>query len=312
VDYTIAKKTTVFADLQIRTIDYTVQGIDDNLALVAVDTNFLFFNPKAGVSHSFNKKVRVFGSVAVGNKEPSRNDFIDNTQETQPQHESLVDYEAGAVLRLKKVVVQGNLYYMDYTNQLILTGAVNDVGSGIRTNVANSYRAGVELETSILISKKLKFNLNGTFSQNKIQDFTEVISGVALDFSPVLIENKYSNTDIAFSPNLIGAASLEYNPYKGLNLMVQTKYVGEQFLDNTANSSKKIKAYQTVDARISYSIFPKRMKEISFNFLVNNLFNTLYSNNGYTYSYVYGQTVTENFYFAQAGTNFLVGMTVKF
>jgi iron complex outermembrane receptor protein len=310
VDYTFANKTTLFADLQVRTIDYTAKGIDNNLDTIGVDTNFLFFNPKAGVSHSFSDKVRVFGSVAVGNKEPSRNDFIDNADDAQPKHESLIDYELGTEVKFKKVLISGNLYYMDYKNQLVVTGELNDVGSNIRANVAKSYRAGLELMTSFLISKKVKLNLNGTYSQNKIEDFTEVLYDYTVGFD--IVENNYKNTDIAFSPNMIAAASIEYNPFKGLNLMVQTKYVGEQFLDNTSNSDRKIEGYQTVDARISYSIFPKKMKEISFNLLANNIFNTLYSSNGYTYSYIVGETITENFYYPQAGTNFLIGMTLKF
>ena len=305
VDYTFAKKTTVFADLQVRTIDYTAKGIDNNLGAIAVDTNFVFFNPKAGVSHTFSDKVRVFTSVAVGNKEPSRNDFIDNPASKRPKHESLIDYELGSEVKFKKMLISSNLYYMDYTNQLIVTGELNDVGSNVRANFKKSYRAGLELMTTFLISKKVKLNMNGTYSQNKIAEFVEVVYD---DDTYEKIENKHTNSDIAFSPNMIAAASIEYNPFKSLNLMLQTKYVGEQFLDNTSSSNRKIEAYQTVDARISYSIFPKKMKEISFNVLVNNIANTLYSSNGYTYQYL----GTNNFYYPQAGTNFLAGITMKF
>jgi iron complex outermembrane receptor protein len=312
VGYTIAEKTTLFADLQVRTIDYSASGIDNNLSTILIDTNFVFFNPKAGVSHQFSDKIRIYASAAVGNKEPSRNDFIDNAKDKQPKHETLLDYELGADFKFKKVIIQGNFYYMDYTNQLILTGELNDVGSSIRANVDKSYRTGFELQTSFLISKKIKLNLNATYSQNKIQNFTEVLYDYTNWGNTVVVENNYTNTDIAFSPNVIGAVSIEYNPFKGINLMLQTKYVGDQFLDNTSNSERKIDAYQTVDARLSYTIFPKKMKEISFNILANNILNTLYSSNGYTYSYIVGETITENFYYPQAGSNFLVGMTVKF
>jgi len=308
--YTFAEKLTAFVDLQVRIIDYSAKGIDNNLDTILVDTNFVFFNPKAGLSHKFSDKVRIYFSAAVGNKEPSRNDFIDNAQDEQPKHETLIDYELGADFTFKKILIQGNFYYMDYTNQLILTGELNDVGSSVRANVDKSYRAGFELQTSFLISKRVKLNLNGTYSQNKIQNFTEVLYDYTTGYD--VIENQYTNTDIAFSPNIIGAASIEYNPFKGINLMLQTKYVGDQFLDNTSNNERKIDAYQTIDARLSYILFPKRMKEISFNILANNILNTMYSSNGYTYSYIVGETITENFYYPQAGTNFLVGMTVKF
>jgi len=310
INYLIGKKTTVFGDLQVRTVDYTANGIDNNQSKIKVDTNYLFFNPKAGVSHQLNKKVRAYASFSVGNKEPSRNDFIDNAANKQPKHETLFDYEGGVEFTTQKVMLQGNFYYMDYKNQLVVTGELNDVGSSVRTNVDKSYRAGFEFISSFLISKKVKFNLNATYAQNKIESFKEVIYDYTNGFD--IIENTYSNTDIAFSPSMIGAASIEYNPIKSLNLMLQTKYVGEQFLDNTANSKRKLDAYQTVDARISYTIFPKKMKEITFNLLVNNIFNTLYSSNGYTYSYKSGDMITENFYYPQAGVNFLVGMTMKF
>ncbi len=310
INYLLGTKTNIFADLQIRTINYVAKGIDNNLTTIKIDTNFIFFNPKIGISHAFNDKVRIYGSLSVGNKEPSRNDFIDNPKNKQPKHETLYDYEFGVDLKLKKVLIQGNFYFMDYTNQLILTGELNDVGSSIRTNVDNSYRAGFELVASCLISKKVKLNLNATFSQNKIKTFTEILYDYTNGYD--VIKNNYSNTDIAFSPNIISAAAVEYNPIKGINLMLQTKYVGAQFLDNTANDSKKIDAYQTVDARLSYTIFPKKLNEISFNFLANNILNAMYSSNGYTYSYISTNLITENFYYPQAGINFLAGITMKF
>jgi iron complex outermembrane receptor protein len=309
-NYLIGTKTTIFADLQVRTINYTASGFDNNLSPIKIDTNFIFFNPKAGISHQINNKLRTYASFSVGNKEPSRNDFIDNPANKQPKHETLYDYEGGVEFTTQKIMVQGNFYYMDYKNQLIVTGELNDVGSNIRVNTPKSYRTGIELVSSLLISKKVKFNINATYSQNKIETFTEVLYDYTNGFD--VIENTYSTSDIAFSPNLIGAASIEYNPFKSLNLMLQTKYVGDQFLDNTSNSKRKLDAYQTVDARISYTIFPKKMKEISFNLIVNNIANAMYSSNGYTYSYIYGDMITENFYYPQAGTNFLVGITMKF
>ena len=199
---------------------------------------------------------------------------------------------------------------MDYTNQLVLTGELNDVGSSIRTNVDKSYRAGVELVAQMLISKKVQVNFNTTLSQNKINDFTEVLYDYTNGFE--IIENNYSNTDIAFSPNIISALGIEYVPIKSLNLMLQGKYVAEQFLDNTSNTYRTIDAYYTVDARVSYALFPKKMKEVTINFMANNILNNLYSSNGYTYSYIYGDLITENFFYPQAGVNFLVGITAKF
>lgn len=311
-DYLITEKITLFADLQVRTVDYSTKGKDNDFRLLNVDTNFVFVNPKGGLSIQINPKVRTYASLSVGNREPVRGDFIDNPANKQPKHETMLDYEAGVDVKLKKALFQANFYYMDYKNQLILTGELNDVGSSIRTNVDKSYRTGVEFSANFLISKKVTLGFNTTLSQNKIDQFTEVLYDYTDWNEVVVVENKYKNTDIAFSPNVIAAGNIVYMPAKGLSLMLQTKYVGKQFLDNTSNAKRVIDAYQTVDGRLSYSIYPKKMREISFNLLVNNMLNSLYSSNGYTYSYIYEKLITENFYYPQAGTNFLMGLTFKF
>ena len=311
-DYLVAEKLTLFADLQVRTVDYSTKGKDNDLRILSVDTNFVFFNPKGGLSYQMNEKTRFYASLSVGNREPVRGDFIDNPANKQPKHETMLDYEAGVDVKLKKALFQANFYYMDYKNQLILTGELNDVGSSIRTNVDKSYRTGVEFSANFLISKKVTLGFNTTLSQNKIDQFTEVLYDYTDWNEVVVVENKYKNTDIAFSPNVIAAGNIVYIPAKGLSLMLQTKYVGKQFLDNTSNAKRVIDAYQTVDGRLSYSIYPKKMREISFNLLVNNMLNSLYSSNGYTYSYIYEKLITENFYYPQAGTNFLLGLTFKF
>ncbi|HRN40693.1 MAG TPA: TonB-dependent receptor, partial [Vicingus sp.] len=311
-DYLITEKITLFADLQVRTVDYSTKGKDNDLRLLTIDTNFVFVNPKGGMSYQMNEKTRFYASLSVGNREPVRGDFIDNPANKQPKHETMLDYEAGVDVKLKKALFQLNFYYMDYKNQLILTGELNDVGSSIRTNVDKSYRTGVEFSANFLISKKVTLGFNTTLSQNKIDQFTEVLYDYTDWNEVVVVENKYKNTDIAFSPNIIAAGNIVYMPAKGLSLMLQTKYVGKQFLDNTSNAKRVIDAYKTVDGRLSYSIYPKKMREISFNLLVNNMLNSLYSSNGYTYSYIYEKLITENFYYPQAGTNFLMGLTFKF
>jgi iron complex outermembrane receptor protein len=309
-DYLIGEKLTVFADLQVRMVDYSTKGIDSDLRKLSIDTNFVFFNPKAGLNYQFTDKLRTYVSIGVGNREPVRNDFIDNAANLQPKHETLIDYEFGVDFQTKKTRLQTNFYYMDYTNQLVLTGELNDVGSSIRKNVDKSYRSGVELIANVLVSKRVAVNFNTTLSQNKINSFTEVLYDYTNGFD--VVENNYSNTDIAFSPNVISALGVEYTPVKSLNLMLQGKYVAEQFLDNSSNAYRTIDAYYTVDARVSYTLFPKKMKELTINFMANNILNNLYSSNGYTYGYIVGDLITENFFYPQAGANFLVGLTAKF
>ena len=309
-DYTLSKKLAFFVDLQVRNINYNVSGIDNDLRDLNVDTAFVFFNPKIGVNYQINDKFRTYASLSVGNREPVRSDFIDNPKNDQPSHETLFDYEAGVEAKFQKVFVQGNFYFMDYTNQLVLTGALNDVGSAIRVNTPSSYRAGVELVAGFKIHKKLDLTVNATFSQNKISKFTEVIEDYTNGYE--LVENDYEDTDISFSPSLIAASVLTFKPVKGLSMTLRTKYVGDQFLDNTGNDSRKLKAYTTTDLGVSYSLKLSKLKEIQFNALINNLFDEMYSSNGYTWGFIDGDRVTENWLYPQAGTNFLAGVTLKF
>lgn len=303
-DFLLADKFTGFADMQVRAIDYTSKGLDNGNLLLNVDTAFFFFNPKLGVNYSFSDKTRGYASVAVANREPTRNDFIDNPRNAQPTNETLIDYEVGVEHKSSKFYGLANFYYMDYQNQLVVTGALNDVGASIRTNVDQSYRMGIELLIGYKFNEKLEWNVNATFSQNKIIDFTEFVGDSAIF---------YNSTDIALSPNVIGASLLTYKPIKGFEASLQTKYVGRQFLDNSGSDDRDLPSYITSDLILSYTTSFLDVEKIQFNVLVNNLFNEMYSNNGYTYGWFNGnERVSENWLYPQAGTNVLAGVTLSF
>jgi iron complex outermembrane receptor protein len=277
--------------------------------------NYTFFNPKFGLSYEKGKQTW-YASYAVANREPTRSDFTDNPITEVPRPERLNNVEAGVRAKSGGFSYAANFYYMGYKDQLILTGQINDVGAYIRENVASSYRAGIELEGAYAFSKTWTLGGNLALSQNKIREFTEYIDDYSVDeFRQETIT--YTNTDIAFSPNVVGSAIIEYKPAKNLSLNWLSKYVGRQFLDNTANEARSLDAFFTNDLRISYTVTPRFFKGLEVNLLINNLFNELYEPNGYTFSYFvpggFGrELVTENFYYPQAGTNFLLGVKMKF
>jgi iron complex outermembrane receptor protein len=222
--------------------------------------------------------------------------------------------EAGWRFRNQSITLTANYYLMDYKNQLVPTGKVNDVGALIRTNVDASYRTGIELEGSVRLGSKFLWNANVALSQNKIRDFNEVLYDYGVNFDEYNeVVTSYSNTDIAFSPNLIAGSAFIYSPLKGFEFGLLTKYVGKQYLDNTSNESRKINAYLVNDLRVSYSFKPSFMREVSFSLLANNIFNTQYSSNGYTYGYLGGVTeYRQNYYFPQAGRNYLAMLALRF
>jgi iron complex outermembrane recepter protein len=309
VDVQLNEKTEFYADFQIRHILYKAQGIDNNQQLISIDTSYLFFNPKIGLNYLLNSNARVFASYSVANREPVRSDFIDATLGNTPKHETLHDLEIGFENKFKKGTIQTNLYYMNYFNQLIVTGELNDVGAVIRKNVDKSYRAGIELIGKFSLTKSLFWDFNLTLSQNKIKNFTEVVYDYTNGYD--IIENHFTNTDMALSPNIIGFNRLTFNPIKSFFISFQSKYVGQQYLDNTSSQDRKIDAYLISDVNLSYKFKVKKLEELSVNLLVNNVFNQKYSSNGYTYNYVYENLIVENFYYPQAGINYLLGLTIK-
>ncbi len=307
-NYTI-KKLSLYADLQYRKVHYSFLGFNRQKQNVQQQADLNFFNPKAGLTYLINEKSNAYASIAVGNKEPNRNDYIESTPDSRPKPENLKDIEAGYRFTSNKLFVGINGYAMLYKNQLVLTGELNDVGAQTRSNVADSYRAGVELEARREITNKLSWAGTATYSRNKIRRFTEFIydeTGNATKF-------EYKNTDISFSPNLIASSEIEYSFLKNAGIALLSKYVSKQYLDNRSDNDHVISSFFVNDVRVRYSTSIKGIKSIGLNLIVNNVFSTLYENNGYTYGYIdRGQVQRFDGYYPQATRNFLAALSLKF
>ena len=309
-------RTTFFADVQYRYIAYDFLGIDEvngSLQEVTQQADFNFVNPKAGFMIDFNSSNNAYLSVAMANREPVRADFRENTPENRPVHEQLINLETGYRYKSRKFIANANFYYMMYNNQLVLTGQLNDVGGYTRTNVDDSYRAGIELDAGYKLLKNLSIAGNLTLSQNKITEFIEYLDSYDASFNYLgQAEIVHTNTDLSFSPNVIAALGLDYQPVKGLEIGITSKYVGQQFLDNTSSEDRKINAYNFSNLRLTYTIKDVVFREITIGVQVNNVFDQLFENNGYTWGYdVDGDRTIENFYYPQAGRNFMTRLTIK-
>ena len=275
--------------------------------------DYLFFNPKLGLSYDINSNLAAYASLSRANKEPNRNDFVQSSISSRPLPEQLNDVEAG--LRYKRKTWMGtvNLYNMNYNNQLVLNGEINNVGAYNRVNVAASFRRGLELELEKHINKYFTLGGNVSYSKNKILDFVEYIDSYDSLNNYSQIKNKYAKTDISFSPDVVAALILSIRPIKNLEIAFTEKYVGKQYLDNTSNAGRSIAAYNVLDARANYSIKTKFIPEINFMLSVYNVLNTQYSTNGYTYGYYYnGSLSTFNFLAPAAPINFLGGVSLRF
>ena len=301
--YNITNKLNLFTDLQYRMVFYEATSVKFS----DVNDTFRFFNPKAGLSYQLNDKNAFYGYFGIANKEPRRDDYENGS--VKP--ERLFDYELGWKYNTKKVKLSANAFYMNYKDQLVMTGALNDVGAPIFTNSGKSYRVGLEVESSIAITNKLILNPNATLSQNKNQDFYFQRDGVLQNLG---------NTDIAFSPNFVFGNQLIYLPIKDFQISFLSKFVSEQYMGNIDSNRSKLDAYFVNDLNINYEWkLNKGIQSIVFSSLVNNIFNLEYESNGYFYTYDDdwsnpGSTTTMEGtgYYPQAGINFLLGVNLKF
>ena len=300
----LSSALNAYVDLQYRTVGYRMLGTADKFLPIDSDNTYSFFNPKFGLTHQLSEKSKVYGSVSAGSKEPSRQDFVDNAAGA-PRPEFLQDYELGYERSGQKYGFQLNGYFMNYQDQLVLTGAVNSTGDAIRTNVESSYRLGIEAALNYQISKRLLWSGNLTLSQNRIRQFKEEI--IDYDTYDIAFIN-HENTDIAYSPSVIAGNTLTYS-VGAFEASLLSKYVGKQYLDNTSDDARSLNAYTTQDIRLKYTL----KKGPVLTLLLNNVLNEMYSSNGYTYSYRFaGAKTTENFYYPQAGFNFLLGASIRF
>ena len=303
-------------DLQYRGINYNFLGLDQvsgELTDVTQTVNYNFFNPKLALAKSFGAQ-QVFGTFGIANREPVRRDFRESTPANRPLPERMYNTELGYRFQNERLLAQTNLYLMYYDQQLVLTGQINDVGGYTRTNVDQSYRAGLEIELQYAVSSKIRLQSASSLSQNKVLNFVEYVD-VYLDEAPYYtqIQINHGTTDLAFSPNFIQTLGLQYAPIKSLQLALQTKYVSRQYLDNTSNVNRSLDPFTFTNFILNWKVKQQFAETFELGLLVNNIFSAQYANNGYTFSYQYGgQTTTENFYYPQAGRHFLLKMSMAF
>lgn len=310
-NYELSEKASFLVDLQIRAIDYSAEGDDNDLRTIDIEEDFRFFNPKIGFNYQFNEGLRSYIFAGIGHREPNRADFVDGIDFLPPTYEVLRNVELGIERTAEKYLLALNLFLMDYDNQLVNTGQLNDVGSPIRQNVDRSYRKGIEFQSAYRFSKKLELHLTATFSQNKILSFTEQVYDYTLN-DVFIWEIDRGTTNISFSPEIIANAEVIYRPVQNLEMAIMPRYVGKQFLDNTSSRGRMIEDYLVTDFRMAWRIPVEGMKNVSFNLLISNVFSKNYASNGYTFNYVVGQQIVENFYYPQAFRNYLIGLNLKF
>jgi iron complex outermembrane receptor protein len=300
----------LYGDLQYRHICYSFLGFDQSLNNVQQQVELNFFNPKAGITYQFNSHSNIYASFAVGNHEPNRSDYTNSSPQDRPKPENLKDIEVG--YRFNESVFSGSIngFYMLYKNQLVLTGKLDTVGEAIRTNVKDSYRAGIEASGRLKVTESLTWSVNANLSTNKVKDFPQFLQNYD---TGTLDETQYKKTNIAYSPSFTGSSVISYHPVKNAEIAFISKYVSRQYLDNTSTVSRSLDGYLVNDVRLNYNFSIKGVKNIGVGLLVNNIFSKKYQSDGATYPDIEGgKVVNYNYFFPQAPINFLASLNLKF
>ena len=309
-NYKVTDKLSLYGDIQYRVIDYSIDGIHDDLRDLTQNQTFNFINPKGGIFYSLNEAQNLYFSVGVANREPNRSVYRDADTSQTITPERLIDYELGYSYQANKFKVEANLFYMDYKDQFVMTGKINNVGTAIMTNVPKSFRAGIELVAGANIAKIIDWNINATLSQNKIHDFVSYVDNWDTWGQE---KEEMGTTDISFSPNAIFNSDFSVSPIKNLRLGLNSSYVSRQYIDNTSNKQRSLDPYFVNNINIYYTLHTSLIKQIDFMLSLNNIFNEKYETNAWVYRYYSSNTEYEmNGYFPQAEFNFSFGINLKF
>ncbi|MCW2261575.1 MULTISPECIES: TonB-dependent receptor [Sphingobacterium] len=299
-DFTF-EKWLLFADIQYRNINYQVKGDDDKIKGMDFKRKFNFVNPKLGITYLINENSNLYASYAYASKEPVRNDFVD-LKGNNPKPEKMQDIEAGYRFNNETFNIGTNFYGMFYKDQLIPTGALNNVGSPLRMNIPNSYRIGLEVDAAWKISAYFGWKATAGLSQNKIKNYTDETSGEFI-----------KKTDIALSPATILSSEFTYRPLRSVEIALLSKYISRQYLDNSSAKVRSIDPSFVNNIRAIYNFSILGLKNIDLGLTVNNILNEKYQTNGYTWGYMDGTSRKYfNFYYPQATTNFMLSLNVKF
>ncbi len=312
ISYQLIKKLNLYLDLQYRYVYYSMNGTLDDQRTLDQKHIFNFFNPKGGIFYDFNDHHQAYISFGMTNREPSRNNYKDADPDRMPVFETLYDTELGYNFKSSSFSGSVNMYYMNYHNQLVLTGEINNVGEAIMVNVPRSYRMGVELSAGVRFFKKLEWSVNFTLSRNKIKDFISYVDTYDSTGFMGQIKEDLGLVNLSFSPDILAGSNITYTPITSLSFSLLSKYVGRQFIDNTSSKERSLNPYFIHGIVASYSLKLKPFNEISLHLMVNNMFSRKYETNAWVYQYYYdNQYHEESGYFPQALINFLAGIIIK-
>lgn len=315
-EYKPIENLSFSAEIQDRYVDYRMDGIDDDLLDIIQNNYYNFFNPKVGVSFRINQSSQVYGSFGIANREPLRADLKDHIKKgDEIKPERLFDYEAGYRFASPTFSFEANFYYMNYKDQLVQTGELNNVGYKLQENVKDSYRAGIELSAAYTPTQWLRIDANTTISRNKIKNYTAYYTIYENENNWKYVEDKeefFKSTDISFSPNVVGSGIVTVTPINDLSFSLVNKYVGAMYYNNQKDKENRLDAYFVANFVAQYTFRYQNIGAIDLRLFVNNYLNNKYVANAWVDSSKFQDGTWLKGLFPQAPCNIMAQVGIRF
>ncbi len=323
---------SIMANLYFQHINYSFEQLESgNFSgefLNTYEVDYNFFNPRFGVNYNVNDNFNIYGNISISQREPTDSELYDtwdgpddldvaplfavadtvladdgnvekiNWSDPYVKEEKLLDYEMGISYTGGIWDLKANLYWMNFTDEIVAYGGADDEGNPIRGNADKTVHRGVELSAKVQLPAYLELSGNFSYSDNYFEKFIMYDWGEEIDLS--------GNT-IAGFPSIISNGKLAYNN-GNLNLFTQMQYVGKQYLDNTENEDRRIDPFKVLNIGAVINIAKLFSKtDLQMNVRVNNILDEEYETAGYHDSWT-----DEKYFFPAAGCNFVAGLRIGF
>ena len=312
----------LFGDLQLRWAEFEYEG---NVDLGSID--WTFFDPKVGARRVLTPSLSLYASLGQAQREPTRMDLLLGEDDATIPHdlesvrpERVVDLELGVNYNTQRVALQANLFWMDFDDEIALSGELSAIGLPLRRNVDESYRRGVELDLRWIVAPHWTLTNSTTLSRNRIQEWTQFYD--VYDFSGAWIDTEavaHHDVPPLLTPEVVINQGVEWESGSWAAAAVG-RYIAESHLDNTGSDDFMAPSYFNLDLRASLVLHKWRAvgrPKITLH-LNNALDDDRQYPSGYSYQYFTrgpggGQELDGiPYYYPLASRNFVVTMDFDF
>jgi iron complex outermembrane receptor protein len=289
--YSLRSDLTLMLDLQYAYSKYRLY--DEKFVGTDFSVPYHFVNPRVGSNYNFNERWNGYITLAYTSREPRLKNLYDAAEASTPASwggvvpqfgvdengkldfskplvnpESLFDIELGTGYTSESLHATANVYWMEFTDEIVKSGQVDRFGQPITGNAQRTRHIGIELTGKGVLAEHFEFGGNFTLSQNRFVQHTDYSTGTAVSLN---------KNPIAGFPDVLANVRLTYR-LESLSLSLSGRFVGKQYTDNLRDEANTVDPYFVSDGFVSYTLVNLFGDvNIEAKLQVNNMFDCLYA-----------------------------------